>query len=64
MIFRRLKKPDPEKDQEFREAMREEKLGASDIFAMAISTFVTVVLPCLLILGAFGALFLWIFGAF
>lgn len=64
MIFRRLKKPDPEKEKAFREAMKEEKLGASDLFAMAISAFLTVVLPCLLVLGALGALFLWIFGAF
>ncbi len=64
MIFRRLKKPDPEKEREFAEAMKEEKLGASDIFAIVISAFVSIVLPCLLVLGALGALFLWIFGAF
>ncbi len=63
MIFRRLKKPDPEKVKEFREAMKEEKLGKSDIFAMLISAFFVLVLPCLLLLGAFGALLLWIFGA-
>ncbi len=64
MIFRRLKRPDPEKEREFNEAMKDETLTKSDTFAMMLSAFLTVILPCLLILGAFGMLFLWMFGAF
>lgn len=63
MIFRRLKKPSEEEEQAFRERMQDEKLTAKDFFAMTLSAFLTIVVPCILILCGLGALMLWLFGA-
>ncbi len=51
-----------EKPEERLEEM--EKLGAKDIFAMLISAFVTIFLPCLLVLAGLCTLVMLIFGLF
>lgn len=64
MIWRRLKKPTAEQEQEFQERMSDEQVSWKDKLAMVLSAYVTILLPCVLILLAFGFLVLWIFGAF
>jgi cell division septal protein FtsQ len=63
MIWRRLKKPTREQEEEFRERMSDDKITAKDRFAMALSAFLVIVLPCLAVLVAFGLLILFLFGA-
>jgi len=63
MIWRRLKKASKEEDLEFRERMSSVDVTRKDKLAMFLSAFLVIVLPCLLILGVFSLLMLWIFGA-
>ena len=49
-IFRKLKKATRRDEKEFRKAMQEERVGVKDGLAMVIAAFITIVLPCLLIL--------------
>ena len=63
MIWRRLKKATREQEEEFRERMSDEQVTAKDRFAMVLSAFLVVVLPCLAVLVAFGLLILLLFGA-
>ncbi len=63
MIWKRLKKSTPEQDAEFKERFKEEKVGIKDTFAMVLAAFVTIVLPCALVLIALSAFCLWLFGA-
>lgn len=58
------KKADPEREKEFSEMMEREKVGFRDGFAMLLAAFLTIVLPCLLVLGGLAALILLLFGAF
>ena len=62
MIWRRLKKNTDEENKEFSERMEELKASPKDIFAMLLSAFLVIVLPCLLILLAFGFLAMLLFG--
>ncbi len=63
-IFKKLKKAKPEDEEKLVEAMRENDVGAKDTFAMILSAFLVIVLPCLLILCAFCAVVLLLMGAF
>ncbi len=60
--FRRLlKKPTQEDEERFKQSFEENKVGASDVFAMIVAALITIVLPCLLILcliAFLGMLFL------
>ena len=49
-FFKRLKKSTKEQEDAFREQMQEEKVGWKDGLAMVIAGFLTIVLPCLLVL--------------
>ena len=49
-FFSRLKKSTKEQEAAFREQMQEEKVGWKDGLAMVIAGFLTIVLPCLLVL--------------
>ena len=40
-----------------------EKLGGKDIFALLLSAFLVLVLPCILVVLALGLLVLLLFGA-
>lgn len=64
MIFRRPRKLSEEEEQAFRDRMQDEKLTAKDFFAMSLSAFLMIVVPCIVILCGLGALMLWLFGAF
>ena len=64
MIFKRLKKATDKDDEEFARRMHDGNVGCADSFAMIVSAFFVLVLPCLGILAAFAALILWLLGAF
>lgn len=49
-VFKRLKKATKKDEEAFREQMQEEKVGFKDGIAMVIAAFITIVLPCLLVL--------------
>ncbi|HBF15474.1 MAG TPA: hypothetical protein DDW30_07320 [Clostridiales bacterium] len=61
---RKLRKVTKQQEREFSEKLKEEHVGFRDGFAMVLAAFLTIILPCLLILCGLGALMLWIFGAF
>ncbi len=64
-IFGRgLHKATKKQEQEFSEQLNRERIGFRDGFAIVLAAFVTIVLPCLLILCGLSAVVLWIFGAF
>lgn len=64
MIFKRLKKSTKEQEEQFGKMLEEENVGWKDKFAMLISAFLVIMLPCIVILLAFAAFMLWIIGAF
>lgn len=43
--------------------LEQEQVTAKDRFAMSLSAFLVIVLPCFLVLALFGLLMLWLFGA-
>ncbi len=63
-IKKGLKKASKEDDARFSEALSENKVGFKDAFAMVLSAFLVIVLPCLLVLLAFAGLILLLFGMF
>ena len=63
MIWKRLKKPDPNATEELAERFEEQKVGWKDRFAMIVSAYVVLLLPCLLLLVGFSLLILWLFRA-
>ena len=50
---KKLKKATREEEEAFREKLQEEKVSFKDGLAMVIAAFLTVVLPCILILLVF-----------
>ena len=64
MIWKRLKKPTKEQEAEFQERMSNADLTWKDKLAMVLGAYITILLPCILVLLAFGFLILLIFGAF
>ncbi len=64
MFFKnRLKKASPEEEADFSKRMQENEVGAKDAFAMVLTAFLTIVLPCLGVLLALGGLVMLLFGA-
>ena len=61
---KRLKKSTREEDKKFCDMMKEEKVGMKDAFAMIISAFAVLVLPCLLILVGLSVLAMLLLGIF
>lgn len=64
MIWRRLKKGDPKKAEEIKKALEERPDKGKDTLALLLSAFLTIALPAILILVAFGLLILFLFGGF
>lgn len=50
LFFKRLKKSTKEQEEAFRQQMQDENVGWKDGLAMVIAGFITIVLPCLLVL--------------
>lgn len=59
---KRLKKSTPEQDEAFRQMMQDEQVGFKDGFAMIVAAFITIVLPCALIICGIAFLMLLLFG--
>lgn len=62
MIFKRLRKSTPEEEEQFGKMLEEEKVGWKDKFAMMLSAYVVIVIPCLLVLIGMSVFMLWVFG--
>lgn len=62
MIFKRLRKSTPEEEEQFGRMLEEEKVGWKDKFAMLVSAFFVIIIPCLLVLIGMSVFMLWIFG--
>lgn len=64
LFGRKLRKATKKQEQEFSEKLEQEQVGLRDGLAMVLSAFVTIILPCLLILCGMGFLMLLLFGYF
>ena len=62
MIFKRLRESTPEEEEQFGKMLEEEKVGWKDKFAMMLSAYVVIVIPCLLVLIGMSVFMLWVFG--
>ena len=64
MLFhrKRSKKEITEEDKRLAQAMRENKVGFKDGFAMFLAAMLTLVLPCFLILAGICVLAMFLFG--
>lgn len=63
-LFRRkLKKSTREEEEAFRKLLEEANLTRKDKLAMVLSAFLTILLPCALILTVMALIILAIFGA-
>ena len=62
--WKNLKKSTPEQEEQFKEMLYEEKVTWKDRIAMVLAAYLTILLPCALILAAVGLLLIWIFGGF
>ncbi len=64
MIWKRLKKASAEDEENFGRMMEEEKVGCKGAFAMVLSAFFIIILPCIAVLLGFSSLMFWLLGAF
>ena len=62
--WKNLKKSTPEQEEQFKEMLYEEKVTWKDRIAMVLAAYLSILLPCALILTAVGLLLIWIFGGF
>ena len=61
---REIKPVTKEQEEDFSRRVKENGVGFKDYLSMVFAAFLTIVLPCLLVLGALGALMIWLFGGF
>ena len=59
-----LKKSTPEQEEEFKEMLDQEKVSWKDRWAMVLAAYLTILLPCAVILTVVVLLIIWIFGGF
>mgnify|MGYP003410674848 CR=1 FL=1 len=62
--WKNLKKSTPEQEEEFQNMLEEEKVSWKDRLAMILAAYLTILLPCAVILIVLGLLLIWIFGGF
>lgn len=62
-IRRVIKKRTPEEEEEYFRQREELQLDHKDRFAMFVSAFLVIILPCLAILTGICFFALWLFGA-
>ena len=62
IFSRKLKKATKEDEEAFRNMMQEENVGTKDAIAMIIAGFITIVLPCLVVLLVLGGVVYLIFS--
>lgn len=63
-FFSRLPKPDPEKEQLYREEMADLHLSVKEKFAMVLAAFISIFLPCVVILLVLVLGTMFLFGVF
>ncbi len=63
-VFKKLKKATPEDDRRLAKALTENRVGAKDVFAMLLSGFLVILLPCLLVLCGLCAVAFVLLGIF
>ena len=61
---REIKPVTKEQEEAFGSSCEENKVGFKDTMAMVIAAFLTIVLPCLAVLGLMALLAILIFGGF
>ena len=61
---RQIKAVTREQEEEFSKVLKENNVDFKERLLMTATAFVTIVLPCLLVLGALSLFTLWVFGAF
>ena len=59
-----MKKSTPEQEEEVKEMLDQEKVSWKDRWAMVLAAYLTILLPCAVILTVVGLLIIWIFGGF
>lgn len=62
MFAKRPKKLTPAEEQAWRDRMADESLDWRDRLAMLAAAFVTILLPCAVVLTLISGLMLWLFG--
>ena len=62
--WKKLKKSTPEQEEEFQKMLEEEKVTWKDRLAMVLAAYLTILLPCALILVTLGLLLIWLFCGF
>ena len=62
MIWKRLKKSNPEQENQFAEQMKEAGVSPKDKLLMTLTAYVVILLPCLLVLLGLSVFMLWILG--
>ena len=62
-IWKNITKPNPKKEKELREQLRDEEITAKDKLAMILSAYVMLFLPAVLVLLLLAFLMLLISGA-
>lgn len=60
--WKHLKRSTPEQEEQFQDMLHEEKVTWKDRIAMVLAAYLTILLPCAIILLAVGLLVIWIFG--
>ena len=60
--WKRLKKSTPEQEEQFKDMLAAEKVSWKDRITMALAAYITILLPCTLILVAIVLLALWLVG--
>jgi len=62
--WKNLKKSTPEQEEQFQNMLDEEKVTWKERATMLLAAYLTILLPCVIILVAVGLLMIWIFGGF
>ena len=62
--WKHLKKSTPEQEAQFADMLHEEKVTWKDRICMVLAAYLTILLPCAIILLVVGLLVIWLFGGF
>jgi len=62
--WKHIKKSTPEQEEQFKEMLHEEKVTWKDRIAMVLAAYLTILLPCAVILVVVGLLIILLFGGF
>ncbi len=63
MIWGRLRKSTKEEEQKFAQMMKDEHVTFKERLLMTFVAYAVILVPCILVLGGFGLLILWMVRA-